>query len=115
MRVVSLISSATEIVHALGLGEFQVGRSHECDFPESVLSLPVCTRPAFAIKGSSAEIDRLVKERLADAVSIYEVFPEVLERLQPTHINTQTQCKVCAVSLDDVERALTSPLSIRPQ
>lgn len=115
MRIVSLIASATEIVHALGLGRYHVGRSHECDFPPQVSSLPVCTSPTFAVNGSSAEIDRLVKQQLSAAVSIYDVFPEVLESLQPTHIITQTQCKVCAVSLDDVERALAGSLASRPK
>jgi iron complex transport system substrate-binding protein len=115
VRIVSLIASATEIVDALGLGPHQVGRSHECDYPESVHALPVCTTPAFPIDGSSADIDRRVKERLANAVSVYEVFPEVLDRLQPTHIITQTQCRVCAVSLEDVERALAATVSSRPK
>ncbi len=109
-RILPLIASATEIVHALGLGPFQVGRSHECDYPPQVLDLPVCTRPAFRVDGSSAEIDRLVKERLSAAVSIYDVDADLIAELRPTHIITQTQCKVCAVSLDDVERALRSEI-----
>ena len=40
---------------ALGLGEQMVGRSHECDFPEWVKSLPVCTEPKFDVGGSSAD------------------------------------------------------------
>lgn len=115
LRVVSLIASATEILHALDLTRYQVGRSHECDYPPEVLDLPVCTSPGFSIEGSSADIDRRVKEKLANALSIYEVFAGVLERLQPTHIITQTQCKVCAVSLEDVERALNTSISSRPQ
>ena len=115
LRVVSLIASATEIVHALDLGPYQVGRSHECDYPAQVIGLPVCTTPGFSIEGSSAEIDRRVKEKLANALSIYEVFPGVLDRLQPTHVITQTQCKVCAVSLEDVERALKTAVSTRPK
>ena len=114
-RIVSLIASATEIVHALGLGEFQVGRSHECDFPPEVQSLPVCTAPSFPVNGSSAEIDRLVKERLSSALSLYQVFVPVLEQLRPTHIITQTQCKVCAVSLEDVERALAESVTTPPR
>jgi iron complex transport system substrate-binding protein len=106
LRLLPLISSATEIVHALGLGEFQVGRSHECDFPASVLQLPICTRPAIPVNGSSAEIDVLVKDRLRRALSVYEVDAELIRSLAPTHIITQTQCEVCAVSLVDVERAL---------
>jgi iron complex transport system substrate-binding protein len=115
MRIVSLIASATEIVHALGLGEFQVGRSHECDYPPQVKSLPVCTTPKFDVSGDSRQIDQLVKATLADAVSVYQVFDDVLDRLQPTHIITQTQCKVCAVSLEDVERALSGRYSTQPQ
>lgn len=115
MRIVSLIASATEMVHALGLGEFQVGRSHECDYPEGVKALQVCTRPRFAVDGSSAEIDRLVRETLRDAGSVYEVFEDVLDRLRPTHILTQTQCRVCAVSLEDVERAMGERFMSRPR
>jgi iron complex transport system substrate-binding protein len=111
-RLLPLISSATEIVHALGLGRFQVGRSHECDYPASVVALPVCTRPAIPVSGSSGEIDRLVKERVASALSVYEVDAELIRRLRPTHIITQTQCEVCAVSLQDVERALQSDFRI---
>src|SRR6516165_5934769 len=57
-RIASLIASATEIVCALGLEDQLVGRSHECDFPESVKRLPVCTAPKFNIEGSSYDIDQ---------------------------------------------------------
>ena len=111
LRILSLIASATEIVHALGLGRFQVGRSHECDYPADVLQLPVCTRPSFAVTGSSREIDDLVKDRLRAALNIYEVDSEMIRELAPTHIITQTQCKVCAVSLEDVEKALQTGMA----
>ena len=110
-----MIASATEIVHALGLTRFQVGRSHECDYPEEILSLPVCTCPAIATDGSSAAIDALVRQRIVSAISVYEVHTEVLDRLRPTHIITQTHCRVCAVSLDDVERALQDSIRSRPK
>lgn len=106
LRILPLLSSATEIVHALGLGAFQVGRSHECDYPNGIQSLPVCTKPAIPVDGSSLEIDTLVKQRLRNALSVYDVDAELIAELQPTHIITQTQCEVCAVSLNDVERAL---------
>jgi iron complex transport system substrate-binding protein len=115
LRIVSLIASASEIIHALGLTPYQVGRSHECDYPDEILSLPICTSPSFPVSGNSAEIDRLVKQRLAGALSVYEVFEDVVNRLQPTHIVTQTQCRVCAVSLEDVERALANSVKNRPK
>ena len=114
-RIVSLIASATEIVHALGQLPNLVGRSHECDFPEAVRELPVCTRPRIAVDGDSREIDRLVKESARSSVSIYEVFEETLERLQPTHILTQIQCEVCAVSLRDVEEAIARGMKGNPK
>jgi iron complex transport system substrate-binding protein len=114
-RIVSLISSATEIVHALGQIGNLVGRSHECDYPGEVLALPVCTAPRFAVDGSSREIDQLVKATLKNALSVYDVFDDVLERLQPTHILTQTQCEVCAVSLKDVERSVAARLASKPE
>ena len=81
------------------------------DYPPSVTDLPVCTKPRFDPAGSSREIDDRVKSVLSassaeDALSVYEVFSEKLRELAPTHIVTQSQCEVCAVSLRDVERAL---------
>src|SRR5437879_5794736 len=114
-RIVSLIASATEIVAALGQLEFLVGRSHECDYPEAVRALPVCTRPRIPVDGDSREIDRLVKESQRTSVSIYDVFADVLERLEPTHILTQIQCEVCAVSLRDVEEAIARGMKAKPR
>ena len=38
----------------------------------------------------------------------------MLEQLQPTHIITQSQCEVCAVSLREVEEAVGKRLSCQP-
>lgn len=114
-RIVSLIASATEIVDSLGQIDHLVGRSHECDYPERVLGLPVCTRPRVPVDGSSREIDRLVKEAARTSVSIYDIFEDVIERLEPTHIVTQIQCEVCAVSLRDVELAIARGMKGRPR
>jgi len=105
-RVVTLIASATEIVCALGAEEMLVGRSHECDFPPSVQRLPQVSRPTFPTAGGSRVIDLAVKERLAKALAIYEVDAALLQELRPDVIVTQTQCAVCAVTPDDVERAV---------
>lgn len=107
MRIVSLLASATEIVSGLGLEDRLVGRSHECDHPESIKRLPVCTSPKFAVTGSSADIDRRVKESLQSDTSVYAVDAALLDELRPDVIVTQAQCEVCAVSLRDVESAVT--------
>ena len=114
LRIVSLIASSTEIVCALGLEPQLVGRSHECDYPPSVKSLPVCTQPKFNTEGSSYEIDQRVKAVLEQALSVYLVDADALRRLQPSHIITQTQCEVCAVSLKDVKQAVDELTGCRP-
>lgn len=113
-RIVSLIASATEIVCALGFESQLVGRSHECDYPQSVKRLPQLTSPKFNTDGSSLEIDQRVKTTLLEALSVYRVDPELLEELKPTHIITQSQCEVCAVSLKDVEQAVCELTSSKP-
>jgi len=114
-RIVSLLSSATEIVDALGAIDLLVGRSHECDYPPSVVDLPVCTKPLIDVEADSRAIDEQVKNSARNALSIYQVFDDVLERLQPTQILTQVQCDVCAVSLRDVEKSVASRLASAPR
>ncbi|UCE63079.1 MAG: cobalamin-binding protein [Nitrospirota bacterium] len=113
-RIVSLIPSATEIVGALGCEDRVVGRSHECDFPASIVNRPVCTEPKFPVDGSSREINQHVKGLLRDALSVYRVHPDILKRLQPDLIVTQTQCEVCAVSFQDVQKAMAEWTGSKP-
>jgi iron complex transport system substrate-binding protein len=114
-RIISLLPAATEIICALGLKDQLVGRSHECDFPESVSDLPICSCAKFVSGSFSAEIDSQVKSILSEALSIYTIDKEALKLLNPTVIITQTQCEVCAVSLKDVEVALKDTLDLETE
>jgi iron complex transport system substrate-binding protein len=105
LRIVSLLPSATEIVCALGFESALVGRSHECDFPRGVERLPICTAPKVGGR-DTREIHDSVTAILQHDISVYSVDAALLRDLAPTHIVTQIQCDVCAVSLRDVEAAL---------
>ncbi len=113
-RIVSLIASGTEIVAALGFEEQLIGRSHECDFPQSVERLPACSSAKINAQASSLEIDNQVRALVDQALSVYRVDAELLDRLEPSVIVTQTQCEVCAVSLKDVEQAVCELVSSTP-
>jgi iron complex transport system substrate-binding protein len=106
-RIISLIPSATEILASLGLAQYLVGRSHECDYPSSVQALPICTAPNLDPKADSQTIHARVSELLQKSLSIYRIDLAQLEMLQPTHVITQAQCDVCAVSLGELETAMT--------
>ena len=104
MRIVSLISAGTEMLFALGLGDDVVGVSHECDWPAQCARLPRVTKSNVDGSAASDEIDRQVRDRLAAGKSPYEIDGEVLARLAPDLIVTQSQCNVCAVAYEDVQQ-----------
>jgi len=108
MRIVTLIASATETVCALDLRDQLIGRSHECDHPASVKTLPVLSRPKVNPGQPGAVVDRQVRDIVRDGLSVYSIEVGELERLKPDLIVTQDHCEVCAVSLKDVEDALCS-------
>jgi iron complex transport system substrate-binding protein len=102
MRIASLVPSATEMLYALGLGEYAVAVTHECDYPPEARSLPHLTRTVLPPGLSAAEIDRKVKARVAEGQALYELDEELLALLAPDLIVTQAVCEVCAVSYEDV-------------
>ena len=81
-KVLSLLSSTTEIIYALGCGDRLVGRSHECDYPEEVSDLPICTIPKFNVDGTSREVDDEVKSLVQNALSIYYINEKLLKELE---------------------------------
>jgi iron complex transport system substrate-binding protein len=114
-RIVSLLPSTTEIACALGFREALVGRSHECDHPPGVESLPALTEPKLDPTAASRAIDERVKSLVADGLSVYRVDALRLRELAPDVILTQDHCEVCAASLGDVEDALAGWLGERPR
>jgi iron complex transport system substrate-binding protein len=112
VRVVSLLPAATEIVTALGAGNWLVGVSHECDYPPDVVrDLPRVTRTTIDGSQSSGAIDRAVRAAGAAATAIDS---GLLARLQPDVIVGQTICDVCAVGGNAVMEALAQ-LPVRPR
>ncbi|WP_165423875.1 cobalamin-binding protein [Ktedonosporobacter rubrisoli] len=122
MRIISLLASATEMIAALGCLDQLVGRSHECDYPPQILSLPLVSAVRINTETSSREIDAQIKqlreraqENTLEALSIYAINVELLRELQPDVIFTQTQCEVCAVSERDVTLALQQLTGLHPR
>jgi iron complex transport system substrate-binding protein len=103
------------MVHSLGAGRDLVGRSHECDYPSSVLSLPVVSRPALDLDGASpGAIDAAVAKQLVGGDTLYIIDEALLRDLRPDVILTQNLCRVCAPSGDELTRAVRK-FSVQPE
>ena len=97
-----MLSSATEMLFALGLGEQVVAVSHECDYPPGVedrLRVTISHVDAAALSGA---IDSQVKQTLAAGEPLYGIDETLLRQLAPDLVVTQSQCDVCAINHDDV-------------
>jgi len=107
MRIVSFLPAATEMVYALGLGDFLVGVSHECDFPPETKKKLVVVRPTLALESMSLkEIDVAVAECIGSGGSLYQIDEDLLKSLKPDLILTQNLCQVCAPSGNELTVAL---------
>ena len=119
LRIVSLLPAATEIVAALGLADRLVGRSHECDEPASVATLPALTAPRIDAAGTSRQIHDAVGRALAEppagsANALYTLDAARLAALNPDLVLTQAACDVCAIATDDVQAAVRE-MSVPPR
>jgi iron complex transport system substrate-binding protein len=90
----------------LGLRDRLVGRTHECDWPPGIESVPVMTANALTTDSmTSREIDRAVGAAAHSGSSIYTLDLEALREAKPDLIVTQELCEVCAVSYREVAKA----------
>ncbi len=95
MNICSFLPSATEIVYQLGLEDSLKGVTHECDYPPDVRNKPWVVRSVFqGQQPTSAEISRVISERLEQGLGIYEIDEEVLKAAEPDLLITQAICEV---------------------
>jgi iron complex transport system substrate-binding protein len=106
MRIVSLLPSATDVIHELGLFDSLVGVSQDCNWPPEVSNKPVVARNRIDLSGlTSAQIDALVSSSKSESHSLYAIDSELLSQLRPDLVITQDLCDVCAVSSGDLATA----------
>ena len=106
VRIVSLLPSATEILFELGLGDDVVGVTFECDFPARPRAKRIVSTSALPEGLTPAEIDAVVKQRMAAGEDLYQLDRGAFADLDPTLVVTQDLCAVCAVDVTEVDDAL---------
>jgi iron complex transport system substrate-binding protein len=101
-KIISLLPAATEIIAALDSAYRLAGRSHECDWPSTVLHARVLTSSNIDASGTSHQIDQQVKN--AGAVGLFKIDKDAIKSLSPHFIFTQDTCQVCAVDTNEVKK-----------
>jgi len=104
MKIVTLLPAATEIVCVLGLRDQLVGRSHECDHPADVPTLPALTSARVDSTLESGLLDAQVRRVFQEGQPLYDLDEARLQALTPDVVVTQAACEVCAVSYEQVAR-----------
>lgn len=105
LRILSLLPAATEIVYLLGLEQYLVGVSHECDFPSQVKNLPKVSASPISNNMTSLQIDQAVKKLSHKGTGVFHIDEKILKRLKPNLILTQELCEVCAIGFNQVKKA----------
>ncbi len=107
MRIASLLPSATEVVHALGLADQLVGVTFECDFPpDPRLGRSILVGGLDTHGLDAAAIDALVREKVAAGEDLYRLDEEAFRAADPDVVLTQDLCRVCALPSGEVDATL---------
>ncbi len=110
MRIVSLIPSGTEMLGMIGALDSLAGRSHECDYPPAVESVPVLTAQKNPLSQSSPinalAIDTQVRESAALDESLYVLDAKGLAEIKPDVILTQSLCSAGSIDAQAVQSAV---------
>ena len=114
MRTVSLLPAATEIMAFLGATDHLVGVTHECDYPEIMMSRARVTKSSIPHSSDPAAIDAAVRELHGAGHALFSMDESRIKALHPDVLLTQALCDVCAISETDV-RALAATLSPVPR
>lgn len=83
-----------------------VGVTFECDYPPEARSRTVVSTSALPEGLTPAEIDDVVKQRIADGEDLYRLDAGAFADLDPDVVVTQDLCAVCAVDVTEVDDAL---------
>ncbi len=95
MRICSFLPSATEMVYDLGLQDQLFGVTHECDYPPEARNKPHVVHSVFeGPEPTSGEISKVISERLAQGLGIYDIDEKLLKEAEPDLLITQAICEV---------------------
>ncbi len=106
-RIVSFLSSATELLYEFGVQDNLYGVTHECKYPQDATSkLKVVDSVINSDELTSKEIDTITCQLLNDKKDIFILNEKNLIESNPDLIISQETCEVCAAYTNQVNKAL---------
>ena len=106
-RIVSFLPSATELIYEFGIQDKLYGVTHECKYPEDVISKPqVINTVIDSEKLSSNEINTQTCQLLNEGKDIFVLNEKNLVDADPDLIISQETCEVCAAYTNQISKAL---------
>jgi iron complex transport system substrate-binding protein len=97
MNACSFLPAATRMIYDMGLQEFLLGVTFECQ-AQALTEKPVVVRCMIDSNHSdSAEIDKMFSSVKANGESLYYIDEKVLKDINPEIIFTQDTCNVCQI------------------
>ena len=107
-RIVSFLTSATELIYELGAQNQLFGVTHECKFPKDATLKPHVIKSIFEPKKmSSKQIDDRVNDLVSNGKPIYKIQEVNLKKANPDLIISQEICDVCSASTNEVNNAIS--------
>ena len=83
------------MVYDLGLQDQLYGVTHECDYPPEARTKPHVVHSVFeGQEPTSGEISKVISERLAQGLGIYDIDEKLLIEADPDLLITQAICEV---------------------
>lgn len=114
-RIVSFLPSVTELLYELGAGDYLVGVTHECLYPEQAKTKPRVINSVFdPEKMTPLQIDQKISKLAKEGKDVFVVEEENLKNANPDLIIAQGTCAVCSPYTNEVNKALAI-LEKRPQ
>lgn len=107
MRIVSFFPAATELLYELGVDEWIVGVTHECNFPQDAIKKPrVISSVIDPEKMTLRQIDDMVSHLAKNNQDIFLINEDDLRKADPDIIIAQATCAVCSPYTNTLDKAL---------
>lgn len=96
-RIVSFLSSATEILYLLECQHLLFGVTHQCNFPSEARSKPQIIRSVFDSESmTSLQIEEKIQQLAKLQDEYFTINFDLLRKIQPDLIISQGICDVCS-------------------